>query len=100
MPFQGDAQAECVVGRVFEDDFMSCMDNTVKELYENLKYYSTLTAANGQIRLNPGQKKKKEFIQWTRYHYHLGLDINLNLLPVTNIFEYIKKYKAQYGIYQ
>ena len=28
--FRGDSQAERISGKVFDDDFMSCMDNTVK----------------------------------------------------------------------
>ena len=70
------------------------MDKTVKELDDNLKSYSTITAANSQIRLNPGQKKNvKPFIQWTRDQYRLGLDPVLTLLPVVNVAEYIKRYK-------
>ena len=49
-PFQRDSQAEQIPRKVFDDDFVSCMDKTVTELYDNLKSYSTLTAANGQIR--------------------------------------------------
>ena len=70
------------------------MDKTVKELYCDLKSYSTLTDVNRQIRLNPGQKNNvKAFIQWTRYQYRLGLDPALTLFSVTNISEYIKRYK-------
>ena len=62
--FQGDLQAERISGKVFDDDFVLCMDRIVKELDDNLKSYSTLTSANGQIRLNPGQKNNvKSFIR-------------------------------------
>ena len=47
--FQGDSQVKRIARKVFDDDFMSCMDKTVKELYDYLKSYSTLMAANGQI---------------------------------------------------
>ena len=30
--FQGDSQAERISREVFDDDFVSCMDKTVKEL--------------------------------------------------------------------
>ena len=48
--FKGDSQVERIYGELFDDDLVSCMDKTVTELYDNLKSYSTLTAANGQIR--------------------------------------------------
>ena len=54
---QGDSRAKQISGEVFDDDFMSFMYKIVKELDNYLKSYSTLTAANGQIRLNPGQKR-------------------------------------------
>ena len=52
--FQGNSQAERISGELFDDKFMSCIDKTVKELDNNLKSNSTLTATNGQISLNPG----------------------------------------------
>ena len=62
--FKGNSQAKRIAGKLFHYDFVSCMDKTVKESYDDLNSYSTLTAANGQIRLNPGQKKDvKTFIQ-------------------------------------
>ena len=92
--FQGDSQAKRISGELFDDEFVSCMDKTVKYLENDLKSYSTLTAANGQIRLNPGQKDNvKAFIRWTRDQYRLGLDPVLTLLPVGNVAEYIKRYK-------
>ena len=50
--FQGDSKAKYIAGEIFDDEFMSYMDNTVKELDDYFKSYSTLTTANGQIRLN------------------------------------------------
>ena len=52
--FQGNSQAERISGELFDDKFMSCIDKTVKELDNNLKSHSPLTAANSQIPLNPG----------------------------------------------
>ena len=72
--FQGESQAKQISGKVFDNEFMSCMDNTVKELYYDLKSYSTLTAANSQIHLNPGHKNNlKAFIsgQGTRTAWYL-----------------------------
>ena len=73
---------------------MLCIDKTVKELDDDLKSYSTLTATNGQIRLNPGQKNNVEaFIPWTSYQYRLVLYTVLNLLSFTEVVEYINSYK-------
>ena len=36
---QGDSKAKRIVGKVFDDDFMSCMDKPVKELDYDLKSY-------------------------------------------------------------
>ena len=70
------------------------MDKTVKELDDNLMSYSTITAANSQIRLNLVHKNNvKAFIQWTRDQYRLGLYPVLILSPVANVSEYIKRYK-------
>ena len=35
--FQGDSHAERISGKLFDYDFMSCMDKTVKELDDDLK---------------------------------------------------------------
>ena len=61
--FDGDTKASRIATEVFDNDFTSCMDKTYVELYDDLKSYSTLTAAHGQIRLTPGHKKNiKAFI--------------------------------------
>ena len=91
--FQEDSQAKKVASELFDDDFVSCMDKNVKELDDNLNSYSSLTAANSQIRLNMVQKKNvKAFIQWTWDQYRLGIDPLLTLLSVTNFTEYIKMF--------
>ena len=55
--FNGLTKAERIADDVFDDDFQSCMDKTIKELDEDLKSYSALTIGNGQIRLTPGNKR-------------------------------------------
>ena len=55
--FQGDSQADQIAGEVFDYDLVSCMDKTVKSLDDELKSYSTLTAANGQICLTRDRKR-------------------------------------------
>ena len=51
--FQGDSQAKRISSKIFDYDFMSCMDRTIKKIDDDSKSYSTLTSANGQICLNP-----------------------------------------------
>ena len=60
--FNGATQAERISSEIFDDDFMSCMDKTMDELMTDLKSYSALTVANGQIRLTPGITKKSKSI--------------------------------------
>ena len=70
------------------------MDSTHEDLDDDLKSYSTLTSANGQIRLGPAQKKNiKAFIQWTRDQFRLGKDPSSTRFPVSQVSEYIKRYK-------
>ena len=64
------------------DDFSACMDKTYEDLDDNLKAYSTMTVANGHIRLNPSTKKLiKAFIQWSRDQICLGHDPTLMAFP-------------------
>ena len=64
-----DNDASIIAEHVFQDDFRSCMDKSVMEVNEDLKTFESLTVAQGQIRLLPGQKNKiKAFVQWTHDH--------------------------------
>ena len=56
--FNAATQAERISTENFDDDFQSCMDKTMEELANDLKSYSSLAVANGQIRLTPGITKK------------------------------------------
>ena len=55
--FNGMTVASIISTDIFDDDFKSCIDKSYKKLDEDLKSYSVLTIANGQIRLNPLIKK-------------------------------------------
>ena len=92
--FDGDTKTSRIATEIFDDDFTPCMDKTYVELDDDLKSYSTLTAAHGQIRLTPGHKKNiKALIQWTRYHVHLGIDPITVIFPVANTLDLFKRYK-------
>ena len=70
------------------------MDKTYVEIDDDLKSYSTLTAAHGQIRRTSGHKKNiKAFIQWTRDQIRLGIDPITVRFPVANALDFIKRYK-------
>ena len=62
--FNGQTKAQRIAGEVFDNDFESCRFKSIDELKEDLKAYSGLTAAQGQIRLNPGIKRNlRAFVQ-------------------------------------
>ena len=70
------------------------MDLASTELDENLRMYSTLTVANGQIRLRPHEKRGiLAFIQWS--HDKIRVDENpaLEAFPVANVQLLIRRYK-------
>ena len=54
--FYRNTKAIRIATEIFDDDFTSCMDKTHVQLDDDLKLYSTLTAAHGQIRITPGHK--------------------------------------------
>ena len=60
--FDGDTKASRIATEIFDENFTSCMDKMHVKLDDDLKSYSTLTAAHGQIRLTPGHKKKHKGI--------------------------------------
>ena len=62
--FEKNTKASRIATELFDDDFTSCMDKTYVKIDDELKLYSALTAAHGQIRLKPGHKNNiKAFIQ-------------------------------------
>ena len=79
--FNGGTKAQRIAIEVFSDDFNSCMDISHDDFETECKTYSSLTIAQGQIRLNPGTKRNiKALIQWCRKQIIIGLD------PATDVF--------------
>ena len=71
--FEGAPQTKIIASDIFDADFTACMDKTYEDLDDDLKGYSVLTQAQGQIRLTPGTKKNlKAFIQWMRDCIRIG----------------------------
>ena len=63
--FNCQTNAERLASDMFNDDFGSFIDKTSVEIEADLKTYSALTIPNGQIRLQPGQKRSiKVAVQW------------------------------------
>jgi len=81
--FNGMSSAERIAVDIFDDDFNSCMDKTYDDLKSDFKSFSTLPAAQGQIRVRPGVKKRiKAFIQWVKDQVRLGINPALTAYPV------------------
>ena len=92
--FDSDTKASRIATELFDNDFTSCMDKTYVELDDDLKSYSTLTAAHGQIRIPTGHNKNiKAFIQWTKDQIRLGIESITVRFPVANASDFIKIYK-------
>ena len=80
---------------IFSNSYDICMDKTMEEVQNELKYYSNLTQAQGQIRVTPGVIQKiQAFIQWTRDMICIGLDPSLTEFPVHNIALQINCYNT------
>ena len=93
--FNGDTKAERIADDVFDDDFQSCMDKTIKELDEDLKSYSALTIGNGQIRLTPGNKRNiRGLMQWCRDKIRVGSNPSLTPFPIIEVPNLIRRYKT------
>ena len=60
--FYGDTKAIRIDTELFGEDFTLCMDKTYVKIDDELKSYSTLTAAYVQIRLTPDHKKNIKYI--------------------------------------
>ena len=56
--YQQETPAARLAEGLFSNSFMKCMDKTMKDLKEDFEAYSTLTVAQGQIRLTPTVKNK------------------------------------------
>ena len=91
--FQGRSSAQRIATDIFEDDFNTSMDKTYKDLDDDLKMFSSLTAMQGQIRLLPGVKKRiKAFIQWARDQIRLGKDPANRAFPVADSASLMRRY--------
>ena len=65
--FDGQTQAERIAEGIFENDFESCINKTDSEIDDDLKMWSNLMLANGQIRLQPIHKRVNTIVMVDRY---------------------------------
>ncbi len=73
--FDGETQAQRLATDMFDNSYESCKDKTSHEMDSDFKTYSTLTQAQGQIRLLPGTKRSiMAFIQRSKDELRLGRD--------------------------
>lgn len=93
--FENKTQAARFAEEIFGNDFYLCMDKTFEELQSDLKTYSSLTVAQGQIRTSPGVKQRiQAFIQWTRDKVRNGEDPASEAFPVQQVADLIRNYKS------
>eukprot|EP00978_Attheya_sp_CCMP212_P037579 scaffold178764_cov38-Attheya_sp.AAC.1 len=93
--FDGDTAAARMALDMFNNSFHSCMDKTFDEVDQDFKSYSSLTIAQGQIRLSPGIRMRvKAFIQWTRDEVRLGLNPSNAPFPAQMRADFIRRYKT------
>ena len=91
---------EMLATQVFMDDFASCKDMSNEDLADAFKTLSTLTVAQGQIRLLPAQKMRiKVFNQWVKDRYRTGLDPNASAFPVNQASDLIRRSKTLHNFY-
>ena len=88
---QTDAQR--IASDLFDDDFHTFMDKTFSALDKDWKTYSSVTQANGQVRLLPGVKKNiRALIQWSRDRIRLGQDPASIPFPVNEASSILRRY--------
>ena len=93
--FDGETAAKRFVSDIFSDSYNICMDKTMEEVQNDLKYYSNLIQAQGKIWVTPGVVQRiQAFIQWTRDMIRVGLDPSLTEFPVQNTALLINRYKT------
>ena len=93
--FQGRNAATRISNDIFGDDFTTCMDLSFEDLDSDWKSHSSLTAAQGQIRLQPIVKKRiRAFIQWTRDRIRTGNNPADHPFPVNDTVNLIQRYNT------
>ena len=94
--FNGQTRAERFAAEVFGDDFATGIDKSYDELQDDFKSYSSLTVAQGQIRLNPGVKRNlRAFLQWCKDQHRKGLNHASSPFPLANVALLLRQEQTQ-----
>ena len=92
--FNGVDKPDRIAAEFFDDDFESCLLLSFEDIENECKTMSTLTVAQGQIRITPATKRNlKAFIEWTKSKLIIGEDPENEAFPVGDAMEYIRRNK-------
>lgn len=92
--FQGKTDAERTATELFDDNFETVKDKSIKDLDNDFVTLAALTAAQGQIRIRPRvQRNIKAFVQWVRDEYRMGRDPSHFEFPDADAQMYTRRMK-------
>ena len=95
MIFNGMNQRQRLAEDIFNNTFNTCQYMTIEELNEDLKTYSSLTVANGQIRLNPRiQRNLRGLVQWAKEKIMMNENPHDEAFPINDVQTYIMHIRA------
>ena len=93
--WNGESASQRIANDVFNGSFNACIDITFAELDDHWKTYSSLTVADGRIRLRPGTKVNIwVFVQWTRDKLRIDEDPTTEMFPVALRTDLIDRYNT------
>ena len=93
--WNGESASQRIANDIFNNSFNTCIDITFTELDNHWKTYSSLTVADGRIRLRPGTKVNiRAFVQWTRDKLRTGEDPAIEMFPVASRTDLIDCYNT------
>ena len=86
-------EAQRIASDLFDEEFQSFMNKKISALDEDWKTYSSVTQANGQIRLLPRAKKNiRALVQWVRDRIRLGENSADTPFPVSEASAILRRY--------
>ena len=93
--WNNESASQRIADEVFNNNFNTCIDITFTELDDHWKTYSSLTVADGRIRLRPGTKVNiRAFVQWVRDKLRTDEDPSAELFPVALRSDLIDRYNT------
>jgi hypothetical protein len=95
--FQGQTAATRLAEGLFSNNFMKCMDKSLKDLKEDFESYSSLSPGTNQVDPH-NQNNIKAFIQWTRDQIRTGTDPSMSPFPVVFAAQ-LERQLTTHGLY-